>query len=260
MRSCSARHGSVRHEGTAARLESRSAPGSAARFSRTAGSSTPGRVFRAKARCTSFRTAAGPPRRRSPAQRSSRATAIRGWTFATSRSGPETVTDARAGCSTSSRPPSVRSPRPGSTPSAPRVSSSAARSRRRGICSRGGLHAALADVDGLAEIVPARACRRRRAARRGAPCGRDGRPPSPCRSMAVSARRLAEHDGRRGAPSTRPRSARRARSTLASKRESSQAACRSGSSCRTAREPTPSACGSQVADGCSTHWTPRPPP
>ena len=86
---------------------------------------------------------------------------------------------------------------------------------------------------------PCRACRRRRAARRGAPCGRDGRPRSPCRSMAVSARRLAEHDGRRGAPSTRLRSAPRARSTLASKRESSQAACRSGSSSRTARELHP---------------------
>ena len=127
------------------------APGSAAR-SRTAGSSTPGPVFRSKARCTSFRTAAGPPRRRSRAQRSFGATAIRGSTFATSQSAPETVTDARRVFDElASALGEITAPWLDSFGASCLVvggSISQAWDRR-------GLHAALAAADGLEEIVPA---------------------------------------------------------------------------------------------------------
>ena len=96
-----------------------------------------------------------PARRGDGLPRSARgATAIRGWTFATSRSGPETVTDAR-------RVFDELASALGEI-TAPWLTSFGASCLVVGgsisqawDLLRGGLHAALADVDGLAEIVPA---------------------------------------------------------------------------------------------------------
>ena len=123
-----------------------------------------------------------------------------------------------------------------------------------------GLHAALVRRRRPPGDRPRRACRRRRATRRGAPYGRDGRPPCsasfrhgrerPCRlaEMTVDEARRAQAPER---PS-RPVDA-RVKRELAGSVPISLFVPRGSRS-------TPSACGSQVADGCSTHWTRRPPP
>ena len=171
---------------------------------------------RHRATCSARRLAAprsvpGPARRGDGLARSAprAATAIRGSTFATSRSGPANGDATRA--------PGVRRARVG----ARRDHRALARRRssatclvvggsisRRGTSSRRPARRRCSRaLDALEKIVPAAACRRRRAARRGAPCGRDGRPPSQRRSTAMSARRLAEltvDEARRHQASERP--------------------------------------------------------
>ena len=165
----------MQHEGTAERPESRSAPGSTARL-RAAGSSTPGRRSRSKARCTSFRTAAGPQRT------VSRAALLQGYgdprldvrdVAIQARNGDRRARRVFYDELASALGEIAASSRSFGASCHP----SAARSRRRE-ASLGRDCAALAGVDGLQEIVPAERVsttpRCSAAARR---YGRDGRPP-----------------------------------------------------------------------------------